>query len=141
MKTYFLFLMVLFSVNFGLAQNSELFVDLEKSKLEIELEGLRMWEGKIRLKAFQKELALSQKLINGGCISPNQQAIYEDNINEWMANLKSFELFSDSLKKSFLIGFETLNNFDFKLHEFYSCLLYTSPSPRDATLSRMPSSA
>ena len=25
--------------------------------------------------------------------------------------------------------------------DFYSCLLYTSPSPRDATLSRMPSSA
>ena len=25
--------------------------------------------------------------------------------------------------------------------EFYICLLYTSPSPRDATLSRMPSSA
>ena len=25
--------------------------------------------------------------------------------------------------------------------EHYSCLLYTSPSPRDATLSRMPSSA
>ena len=25
--------------------------------------------------------------------------------------------------------------------EYYSCLLYTSPSPRDATLSRMPSSA
>ena len=24
---------------------------------------------------------------------------------------------------------------------FWSCLLYTSPSPRDATLSRMPSSA
>ena len=26
-------------------------------------------------------------------------------------------------------------------HMLYSCLLYTSPSPRDATLSRMPSSA
>ena len=26
-------------------------------------------------------------------------------------------------------------------HIFYVCLLYTSPSPRDATLSRMPSSA
>ena len=25
--------------------------------------------------------------------------------------------------------------------DIYSCLLYTSPSPRDATLSRMPSSA
>ena len=24
---------------------------------------------------------------------------------------------------------------------YYTCLLYTSPSPRDATLSRMPSSA
>ena len=27
------------------------------------------------------------------------------------------------------------------LTEFQGCLLYTSPSPRDATLSRMPSSA
>ena len=27
------------------------------------------------------------------------------------------------------------------LEEFSDCLLYTSPSPRDATLSRMPSSA
>ena len=26
-------------------------------------------------------------------------------------------------------------------HVDYNCLLYTSPSPRDATLSRMPSSA
>ena len=31
---------------------------------------------------------------------------------------------------------------DMKIHEKeHSCLLYTSPSPRDATLSRMPSSA
>ena len=28
-----------------------------------------------------------------------------------------------------------------KAEDFNSCLLYTSPSPRDATLSRMPSSA
>ena len=28
-----------------------------------------------------------------------------------------------------------------RLDESYICLLYTSPSPRDATLSRMPSSA
>ena len=27
------------------------------------------------------------------------------------------------------------------IHTVYTCLLYTSPSPRDATLSRMPSSA
>ena len=29
----------------------------------------------------------------------------------------------------------------FKQHGYWTCLLYTSPSPRDATLSRMPSSA
>ena len=28
-----------------------------------------------------------------------------------------------------------------KIHKYNVCLLYTSPSPRDATLSRMPSSA
>ena len=28
-----------------------------------------------------------------------------------------------------------------RMHDLYPCLLYTSPSPRDATLSRMPSSA
>ena len=30
---------------------------------------------------------------------------------------------------------------DLKIDEIQTCLLYTSPSPRDATLSRMPSSA
>ena len=33
------------------------------------------------------------------------------------------------------------NSIDEALAGFCSCLLYTSPSPRDATLSRMPSSA
>ena len=31
--------------------------------------------------------------------------------------------------------------FDFWVGPFYVCLLYTSPSPRDPHLSRMPSSA
>ena len=30
---------------------------------------------------------------------------------------------------------------DYRNHPGHACLLYTSPSPRDATLSRMPSSA
>jgi len=34
-----------------------------------------------------------------------------------------------------------IKNVDSKLREIENCLLYTSPSPRDATLSRMPSSA
>ena len=32
-------------------------------------------------------------------------------------------------------------DFQFKNKQYTTCLLYTSPSPRDATLSRMPSSA
>ena len=35
----------------------------------------------------------------------------------------------------------TIFHYDFSNSNSYSCLLYTSPSPRDATLSRMPSSA
>ena len=44
---------------------------------------------------------------------------------------------------SLAFGDETiLEGFDqFYFKEGISCLLYTSPSPRDATLSRMPSSA
>ena len=38
-------------------------------------------------------------------------------------------------------GKTTLLNIISGLLTPYSCLLYTSPSPRDATLSRMPSSA
>ena len=34
----------------------------------------------------------------------------------------------------------TVSGYDFKI-QLYTCLLYTSPSPRDRTRSRMPSSA
>ena len=37
--------------------------------------------------------------------------------------------------------FNDLKYYWFKESELNGCLLYTSPSPRDATLSRMPSSA
>ena len=47
---------------------------------------------------------------------------------------------------SFIVGNELAERFSFYgmkgiLTIFMTCLLYTSPSPRDATLSRMPSSA
>ena len=51
----------------------------------------------------------------------------------------------NSIYKSYRnIGFETqvLNDITLHINEGdYVCLLYTAPSPRDATLSRMPSSA
>ena len=40
----------------------------------------------------------------------------------------------------FLIGL-FISTQDGEKSSFYSCLLYTSPSPRDKTVSRMPSSA
>ena len=39
------------------------------------------------------------------------------------------------------LGFSASDNKKNTLRYIYNCLLYTSPSPRDATLSRMPSSA
>ena len=42
---------------------------------------------------------------------------------------------NDQKDQSFPIQFNTIRT------RFAACLLYTSPSPRDATLSRMPSSA
>ena len=38
-------------------------------------------------------------------------------------------------------GVERFNETSFSWESTWTCLLYTSPSPRDATLSRMPSSA
>ena len=42
---------------------------------------------------------------------------------------------------SFCSGGATYNVLEGSTLASYTCLLYTSPSPRDATLSRMPSSA
>ena len=59
---------------------------------------------------------------------------------------KSNELFDlmDGAPHQFITQHQTkdLKRFEtFKHRTFQPCLLYTSPSPRDATLSRMPSSA
>ena len=60
------------------------------------------------------------------------------------------ELFSDYKPDVVLVHGDTTTSFVSALASFYedvpvahveACLLYTSPSPRDATLSRMPSSA
>ena len=59
------------------------------------------------------------------------------------AKLTNFSVF-DQNKKSILEvndNLEKTDNLELKLGIDWICLLYTSPSPRDATLSRMPSSA
>ena len=52
------------------------------------------------------------------------------------SNSQSIELTSDLER-----GYEAALLIQSLELEYYGCLLYTSPSPRDATLSRMPSSA
>ena len=52
----------------------------------------------------------------------NSKYVKEDNLRSFCGVINIYNFLSDSLK-------------------YNSCLLYTSPSPRDATLSRMPSSA
>ena len=48
---------------------------------------------------------------------------------------------SDEMKKAFFRGLHKSELTDFEWRDGYICLLYTSPSPRDAHESRMPSSA
>ena len=72
----------------------------------------------------------------------NVLATTKTNLNEWVtvkANVKKdFKKFHN-LDVNELDGIAIMSDTDNSKQK--SCLLYTSPSPRDATLSRMPSSA
>ena len=65
---------------------------------------------------------------------------------------RSFEIISEELEKRQIVlpkeqepvtkrVIHTSADFDYAETMCYSCLLYTSPSPRDRSVSRMPSSA
>ena len=53
---------------------------------------------------------------------------------------EDFEIKSKTLELDETNNIHVLNSW-ISVDPYMSCLLYTSPSPRDATLSRMPSSA
>ena len=72
---------------------------------------------------FQSAIAESVSKELGSMINPIQVEIVTRKPTE---NLQAYQ--------EYLKGLEEINR-------YYDCLLYTSPSPRDATLSRMPSSA
>ena len=64
------------------------------------------------------------------------------NIVSKNANLKEYkEIQTPIFEFSDLFAKPLGEHSDVVLKEMYSCLLYTSPSPRDRTRSRMPSSA
>ena len=67
--------------------------------------------------------------------------ILNSNFNE-VAKVKFLDMFPVSLSSLDFDATSTdVNYFTAQVSFKYTCLLYTSPSPRDATLSRMPSSA
>ena len=72
----------------------------------------------------------------------------------WAITNRNYIYLSENEKTDFLVDFFTVNgldnkkvsnynikNFDISHNTYNTCLLYTSPSPRDKRQSRMPSSA
>ena len=80
-------------------------------------------------------------------VKTNKMIFIGSSMGAWIA-LNQFKIFKKQIKGFLGIGsapefLENLmwNKFSKKMKAEIICLLYTSPSPRDATLSRMPSSA
>ena len=72
-------------------------------------------------------------LMNGRLPTDEDSAhFWADPSRDLIRSIEIIEALERSLKNS---------EYAFYVEDYHSCLLYTSPSPRDATLSRMPSSA
>ena len=86
---------------------------------------------------------LKEILINSNYKKETEELINIANLayKHWETYWTGFN--STYVCEEILKDFENLNDFKFFIYGGFSssCLLYTSPSPRDATLSRMPSSA
>ena len=65
--------------------------------------------------------------------------IYDYSISKFDKDFVYYQIIYNGTPNNFLKSMEK-QNFNFNTQS-KTCLLYTSPSPRDATLSRMPSSA
>ena len=67
-----------------------------------------------------------------------------DNLSDWLWDFDARPLVNSDYERTDVVAKSAHTGFGKKLYkteQFLICLLYTSPSPRDATLSRMPSSA
>ena len=89
---------------------------------------------------------LSDKIVTGSSIMPQKK---NPDILEYLrgksgnayGNLFSMLTILKGLPLSYFKDLQDDKEIVFKANDTIICLLYTSPSPRDATLSRMPSSA
>ena len=78
-----------------------------------------------------------ESLIEDGCVFriPKSYPVYD---SDYRDHLEVLKVFVDGIENLQTIGRNGLHRYN---NQDHACLLYTSPSPRDATLSRMPSSA
>ena len=67
------------------------------------------------------------------CVTVNTEMSHETLVNDWRDEI-IYQIVVDRFEDG-----DVSNNFNVDLYK--DCLLYTSPSPRDRTRSRMPSSA
>ena len=81
------------------------------------------------LSCFYNTMVAGLKHLQHPSAPPNQQSLREA-IATYMLKPEAADIFIGAATKAHT-----------KKREARNCLLYTSPSPRDATLSRMPSSA
>ena len=70
---------------------------------------------------------------------PVTYLLQEDKALEMLALYNALDKMLDDAAEMFDVNLSTLG--DLRHNQTHPCLLYTSPSPRDGLLSRMPSSA
>ena len=100
-------------------------------------------ESVLRLESWAVDTLLATLELKGEFHSGKETACFKHQLGDGLVNVK-FEL--DAKRTEFPVDLSVdLANWNGKdirwLQHLDTCLLYTSPSPRDATLSRMPSSA
>ena len=115
---------------------------------EIKIDFIDFWPGFIKTDNFFYEL-LSKKF--NVLISDDPEVIFYSVYGNEYLKYKCLRIFytaentrADYSACDFALTFDydsRPNHYRFPLYRFYICLLYTSPSPRDLSTSRMPSSA
>ena len=98
--------------------------------------GYMYYEGKVVPQDYKKALEWYQKAANQGYARAQMDLgfMYEKGRGVRQDHQKAFEWYQKAANQGYARAQTALGY-------IYYCLLYTSPSPRDATLSRMPSSA
>ena len=122
-------------------------METEKSKTATAESALQKFlaDQKIAFEAVEEELvqfvATAQRAIEDHLDGLSNVRVVS-RVKSWQGvSRKLEEKYADIFEVPDLIGLRVVVLFQEDIKRVDTCLLYTSPSPRDATLSRMPSSA